>query len=80
MVINYKCLNDNTYKDQYKIPDKDQLINCTQNAKIFSTFDCKSRFWQIKMDGDSISWTTFSCPEGHFEGIVMPFGLKNAPS
>ena len=28
MIINYKCLNNNTYPDQYEIPSKDQLINC----------------------------------------------------
>lgn len=44
MAINYKLLNDNTYEDQYKIPDKDQLINFIQNAKIFNKFDCKSGF------------------------------------
>ena len=27
MIINYKRLNDNTYDDAYKIPNKDYLIN-----------------------------------------------------
>ena len=36
-------------------------------------------FGQIKMQKESIEWTAFTCPEGHFEWLVMPFGLKNAP-
>ena len=28
---------------------------------------------------DSILCTTFSCPERHFDWLVMSFGLKNAP-
>ena len=47
---------------------------------IFSKFDCKSGFWQVKMHQNSTPWITFSCPEGHFEWLVMSFGLKNTPS
>ena len=56
------------------------LINCIQGCNIFSKFDCKSKFWKIKMEQKSIELTTFSCLKGQFEWLVMPFGLKNAPA
>ncbi|KAJ9556228.1 LOW QUALITY PROTEIN: hypothetical protein OSB04_010842 [Centaurea solstitialis] len=79
MVINYKKLNDNTVFDGYFLPRKESLINWTIDKKIFSKFDCKSGFWQIKMHPDSILYTSFSTPQGQYEWLVMPFGLKNAP-
>lgn len=31
------------------------------------------------MHPDSISWTTFTCLEGHFEWLAMSLGIKIAP-
>ena len=76
LVINYKRLNDITYDDAYKIPNKNSLINFTQGCKYFLQLDYKSGFWQIRLDKDSEPWTIFSCPCGLYEWNVMAFGLK----
>ena len=54
MVIDYRRLNDNTIDDAYDIPDKTEVINSIQESNIFSKFDCKSGFWQIKLHPNSI--------------------------
>ena len=71
MVINYKKLNDNTVFDGYYIRNKTILFNGIQGASWFSKMDCKSGYWQIKMDEESIPLTTFSASQGHYEWIVM---------
>ena len=78
MVINYKKLKDNTVFDGY-ILNKIVLFNRIQGASWISKMDCKSGYWQIKIDGKRIPLTTFSVLQGHYEWIVMPFSLKNAP-
>ena len=41
--------------------------------------DSKSGYWKIKMDEESIPLIAFSTLQGHYEWIVIPFDLKNAP-
>jgi len=68
MVINYKKLNDNTVFDSYYIPYKTVLFNRIQGASWFPKMDCKSGYWQINMDEESIPLTAFSAPQGHYGG------------
>ncbi|ABS76283.1 polyprotein [Bougainvillea chlorotic vein banding virus] len=80
MVFNYKTLNDNTYRDPYSLPGINTIIQKVGRSKIYSKFDLKSGFHQVAMDPESIPWTAFLTPQGLFEWLVMPFGLKNAPA
>nr|ASG91901.1 polyprotein [Cacao swollen shoot virus] len=80
LVFNYKRLNDNTEKDPYSLPGIQTILKRVCNKKACSKFDLKSGFHQVAMAEESIPWTAFWVPQGLFEWLVMPFGLKNAPA
>ncbi|KAJ1704193.1 hypothetical protein LUZ63_003972 [Rhynchospora breviuscula] len=80
MVFNYRTLNDNTHKDQYSLPGINTILKKIGNSRIYSKFDLKSGFHQVAIDPESIEWTAFVVPNGLYEWLVMPFGLKNAPA
>lgn len=79
MVINYKALNKETQDDGYFLPNKESLLALIREKKYFTGLDCKSGFWQIRLKEESKPLTAFSCPQGHYEWNVVPFGLKQAP-
>ena len=80
MVVNYKSINDATIGDSHNLPNKDELLTLIRGKKMFSSLDCKSGFWQVLLDKESQLLTAFTCPQGHYQWIVVPFGLKQAPS
>jgi hypothetical protein len=65
---------------RYPIPNKKDLLDRLSNALIFSKFDMKSGYWQIQIAESDRYKTAFTVPFGQYEWIVLPFGLKNAPS
>ena len=71
-------MNDVTCKDSYPLPRIDESIEALSGAKLFSTLDLKSGYWQVELDSQDKEKTAFSLGNGLWQFTVMPFGLANA--
>jgi hypothetical protein len=80
LCIDYRALNKITNIKWYLIPCLDDLLDNITGAKYFSKFDLKDVYHQVPIEQTYVWKIAFKSKEGHFEWLVMPFGLKNAPS
>jgi len=78
LCIDFRKINKLVEPDRFPMQRIDDILDRLQAAKIFSKIDLKSGYWQIKLDPESIPKTAFSTRDGHYEFLVLPFGLKNA--
>ncbi|GBG79365.1 hypothetical protein CBR_g29513 [Chara braunii] len=80
LCIDYHKLNAQTIRNVGPLPRIDDLLERLGGAKFFSKLDLKSGYHQLEIQKEDCYKTAFKMQYGHFEWLVMPFSLTNAPT
>jgi len=80
LCVDYRQLNKLTIKNKYPLPRIDDLLNQLKGTVVFSKIDLRSGYHQILVRPEDVQKTTFRSRYDHYEYVVMPFGVTNAPA
>ena len=78
--IDYRGLNKVTVKNKYPLPRIDDLFDQLPRSRVFSRIGLRTSYHQLKVRAEDIPKMVFRTCYGHYEFLVMSFGLMNAPA
>lgn len=65
-------------RNKYLLPQIDDLFDQLQGAQCFSKIDLRYDYHQLKIMVENMPKTVFRTQYGHYEFLVLLFGLTNA--
>jgi len=77
---NYRALNATIVEDRFLIPTVDYMLDELYGASYFTKLDLRAGYHQVRVNPPNILKTTFHTHNGHYEYLIMSFGLCNALS
>ncbi|XP_070040100.1 uncharacterized protein [Nicotiana tomentosiformis] len=80
LCVDYRDLNKHIVKNKFPIPIVEDLLDKLGGSRIFSNIHLRSGYHQLRMANEDVPKTAFRTHSGHFEYMVMPFGLSNVPA
>ena len=78
MCVDYQKLNLVTVADPAPMTTAENLFGKLEKCQYYSTIDLSKGYWQIPVAEEDIHKTAFVFPDGCYEFLRMPFGMKNS--
>ena len=80
MCIGYRKINKVIVKNKYPLPRIEDLFDKLKGAGVFSKINLQSGYYQLRVKDVNVPKTAFRTRYDHYEFLVMPFVLTNAPA